>query len=589
MWRMVVYGFGVKIIILKIKSCFMPGRMCITNWTINTLQFHFQYDFKGKPYFTRKMRILLLPALLFLPFLLLAQRAIPRLSQIDVQHYTFQLVLSDETNEIEGTALLDIRFLQPLDTLVLDLVAQNEEGLGMQVMEVLAEGQPLTFRHEGEQLHIALNTGAKSGAHQQFSIRYTGTPADGLIIAQNKYGDRTFFGDNWPDRAHHYLPCVDHPSDKATVAFVITAPDHYQVVGSGLQMEELNLDKDTKLTFWQMDTPIPMKVAVFGAAQFGVSRAGEIAGIPVTSWVYPENRTEGYQDYGQATEVLQFFIDSIGPYSYPKLANVQSKTRYGGMENASNIFYFENSVTGGQDHEDLIAHEVAHQWFGNSVTEGNWHHIWLSEGFATYGANLYIEHKYGRDAMAKRLITERQQVLQFARQSNRPIIDTLITNWNRLLNANAYQKGNWVLHMLRHKVGEQAFWAGLRGYYKAYQNRNALTRDFQRAMELASGQDLGNFFYQWLHQPGVPELGVEWTWSRKNGLKLNMVQLRADVAYSLPLDIAAEGADGAIKKWTVEINQDQQTITLPCQFEPKRIWLDPDTWLLFSAELKRVD
>lgn len=534
------------------------------------------------------MRIFLPVALLCSPLLLLAQAAIPRLSQIDVQHYTFQLELNDENDTIQGSALMDIRFLQAMDTLVLDLVAEETGRGGMRVLEVMDAGVRLPFHHDGSQLRIVLSDPPVQGEVKQFTVRYAGVPADGLIIAENKYGDRTFFGDNWPNRAHHYLPCVDHPSDKATVAFVIIAPDHYQVVGSGIQMEELNLDKETKLTFWRMDTPIPTKVAVFGAAQFAVSRAGEIEGVPVTSWVYPDNRAEGYQDYSQATEILQFFIDSIGPYSYPKLANVQSKTRYGGMENASNIFYFENSVTGGQDHEDLIAHEIAHQWFGNSVTEGNWHHIWLSESFATYGANLYMEHKYGQDAMIKRLLTERQQVLQFSRQTDRPIIDTRVKDWNRLLNANTYQKGNWVLHMLRHKIGEQTFWSGLRGYYKAHQNGNALTKDFQEAMEIASGQDLDNFFYQWLYQPGVPEIGVNWSWSKKNGLELEIGQMQKDATYSFPLDIAAEDSDGNLEIWTVNVDQGRQTFELPCSFNPTRLWLDPATKLLFSAELKRT-
>ncbi|NRA48845.1 MAG: M1 family peptidase, partial [Phaeodactylibacter sp.] len=232
---------------------------------------------------------------------------------------------------------------------------------------------------------------------------------------------------------------------------------------------------------------------------------------------------------------------------------------------------------------------LAHQWFGNSVTEANWHHIWLSEGFATYGANLYIEHKYGRDEMAKRLISERQQVLQFASRFNRPVIDTLVTNWNRLLNANSYQKGNWVLHMLRHKVGEYAFWSGLRSYYETYQNSNALTKDFQKIMEASSGQNLGNFFYQWLYQPGVPELKVNWSWNKKQQLILEVTQLREDALYEFPLDIAVEGAEGQQQKWTVKLDSDQKQIELPCSFEPARLWLDPDTWLLFKAELVRLD
>lgn len=534
------------------------------------------------------MRILPVLALL-VPILLTAQRSIPRLSQLDVQHYTFQLVLRDDTDQIKGGALVTTRYLASVDTLVLDLVAPQGDGKGMAVLEVLEDGEKIPFEHRGEQLHIALPSPPSAEEERQYSITYEGIPADGLIIAENKYGDRTFFGDNWPNRAHHWLPCIDHPSDKATVEFVVTAPSHYQVVGSGLELEELNISESTKLTRWRTAVPIPMKVAVIGAAQFAVSRSGEVAGVPVSSWVFPENRIEGYRDYSMAEAVLQFFVDSIGPYAYPKLANVQSKTRYGGMENASNIFYFENSVTGGQDHEDLIAHEVMHQWFGNSVTEQNWHHLWLSEGFATYGANLYIEHQYGRDEMAKRLISERQQVLQFARRYDRPVIDTLVTDWNRLLNANSYQKGGWVLHMLRRRVGEKAFWAGLRAYYETYKNSNALTHDFREVMELSSGQDLSRFFDQWLYRPGVPELGLEWSWNRKEGLQASVVQMQDAPPYALTLDIAANGPDGQIAEWTVSLEETRREFSLPCSFEPQRLRLDPHTWLLFRAELKQRD
>jgi len=329
-----------------------------------------------------------------------------------------------------------------------------------------------------------------------------------------------------------------------------------------------------------------MKVAVIGAAQFGVQQAGMVGDIPVSSWVYPGNRQAGYHDFEPAMEVLAFFMEAIGPYPYEKLANVQSKTRYGGMENASNIFYFEQSVTGGQDHIDLIAHEVAHQWFGNSVTEGNWHHIWLSEGFATYGANLYMEHAYGRDEMAMRLISERQQVLVFGKRSPRPIVDTTVTDWNNLLNPNSYQKAGWVLHMLRRQVGEVAFWKGLRQYYATYKNENALTADFQAVMEKVSGMELDDFFQQWLYQPGLPEIEVEWSYEN-NELTLDIRQVQSGEAFDFSLDVLAESQDREEQTWTIEIDRSQQSFSLPCRVKPERIWLDPDTWLLFSANLRR--
>lgn len=192
------------------------------------------------------------------------------------------------------------------------------------------------------------------------------------------------------------------------VVFVIIVLDYYQVVGFGLQLEEFNFDQEIKFIFWWMDMFIFIKVVVFGVVQFVVSWAGEVVGIFVSSWVYFENWMEGYQDYVQVMEVLQFFIDFIGLYFYLKLVNVQFKICYGGMENVSNIFYFENFVIGGQDYEDFIVYEVVYQWFGNSVMEGNWYYIWLSEGFVIYGVNFYIEYKYGWDVMVKWLFIECQ-------------------------------------------------------------------------------------------------------------------------------------------------------------------------------------
>ena len=521
--------------------------------------------------------------LLCCSFLATAQPTIPRLGQLDVQHYTFQLELSDDTDQVTASADIRIRFLQPLSSFTLDLVKRGAGGKGMSVLAIREGDTPVEYRHEGEALSLFPKPAVKAGEERTFQILYQGTPADGLIIDKNKYGDRTFFGDNWPNRAHHWLPCVDHPSDKATVDFIVTAPDHYQVVANGIQLEETNLDDERKLTHWKEEVPLPIKVAVIGAARFGVQFAGEAAGIPVSSWVYRQDREAGFYDYSLAVEVLQFFIDYIGPYPYRKLANVQSKTRYGGMENASNIFYYENSVDGTRSEEALIAHEVAHQWFGNSASEQNWFHIWLSEGFATYGADLYMEQKYGRARLVERLQSERQQVVTFSGRTMAPVVDTTITDWNALLNPNSYQKGAWVLHMLRHKIGEQAFWNGLRQYYASFRGGNALTEDFQHAMEAVSKQNLSAFFQQWIFRPGQPRLEVKWDKPRRKRLRLVVRQLQEGPAFRFPLDIQAISADGATSQtWTIDVKEKSMEAIVKCKFEPGQLILDPDTWLLFS-------
>ncbi len=527
----------------------------------------------------KKLHLLLL--WLSLPILLSAQDHYERLETIDVQHYVFNLELTDASNEIKGSAQIRIRFRKMTDTFTLDLVKKNGTE-GMTVTSVLEDGQVVDFQHTGENIRVQISQ-TEADEIRTYEINYQGIPADGLVIGKNKFGDRTFFGDNWPNRARHWLPTVDHPSDKASVEFIVTAPEHYQVIANGLQVEETNLPDGMKLTHWSETVLLPTKVMVIGVAPFAVQLAGATHDIPVTSWVFPENREEGFYDYAQAVSVLDWFIDHVAPYPYQKLANVQSKTRYGGMENASNIFYFENSVTGNREREALIAHEIAHQWFGNSASEANWHHVWLSEGFATYTTDLYFESVHGRDNFVERMESERQQVITFANRRLAPIVDTTIENYNQVLNANSYQKGAWVLHMLRHEVGDEAFWAGIRTYYDRYQYSNALTKDLQAVMEEVSGQDLEGFFRQWIFQPGHPKLQVSWSYDAANKMiNLQVEQTQPDVLFQFPLDISV-----GEKVVTFEVHQRRQAFTILADEAPDALRLDPRVWLLFEAKINQ--
>ncbi len=503
---------------------------------------------------------------------------------IDVMHYAFGLTLTDDSNIIEGHATVTVQFkATDVTSFALDLVD------AMSVSDVRLGDVLVPFEHRDNRLYMTLPVTPELGAHHTFSIRYAGEPQDGLIISENRYGDRTFFGDNWPNRARHWLPTIDHPSDKATVEWMITAPAHYQVVGTGDLVEETNLDDTTRLTHWRTKVPIPTKVMVMGAARFAVQYVDDVAGIPVSSWVYPQDRDPGFFDYARAERVLQFFVNRVGPYPYEKLANVQSKTRYGGMENASNIFYNEGSVTGTRRSEGLIAHEVAHQWFGNSVSEADWNHIWLSEGFATYFTQLYLENAYGRDRLVEGMARARASVVRFhGRAPNLAVVDESITNPNQLLSANSYQKGGWILHMLRREVGDEAFWDGIQRYYTRYRDGNALTEQFRDEVETASGQDLDAFFAQWAYTPGHPVFDGTWTYSvDTQTLTLSLEQTQDGPAFSTPLDLGLVAADGTVQVETVDLTQRAQTITLNIPAAPTEIVLDPNTWLLFEGSVRK--
>ncbi|MDL5050110.1 hypothetical protein QQ054_29310 [Oscillatoria amoena NRMC-F 0135] len=196
----------------------------------------------------------------------------------------------------------------------------------MTVNEVRVGNRQAIFVHKSNRLKILLPAEVPAGNEIHFTINYSGIPQDGLIISKNKFGDRTFFGDNWPDRARNWLPAIDHPYDKAKVEFIVVAPPHYDVIANGIQLEQSFLNNKQKLTHWREEVDIPTKVMVIGVARFTIRREGTVGTIPVESWVYPQNKDEGFTDYQPAVKVLDFFTRFIGPYPYEKLANVQSTT-----------------------------------------------------------------------------------------------------------------------------------------------------------------------------------------------------------------------------------------------------------------------
>ncbi|MBS1564783.1 MAG: M1 family peptidase, partial [Bacteroidetes bacterium] len=238
----------------------------------------------------------LLPALLlFLYHFSSAQATDPRRELLDIEHYRFNITLTDDNDSIRGEAVVSVKFLRDQQAFDLDLVGAKPDGKGMTVSSVMEGDAKIHFSQTEGKLHI--DAGGNTGDTHWFIIRYAGVPADGLIIAKNKYGHRTFFADNWPDRAHHWFPCVDHPSDKASVEFIVTAPEHYQVVSNGVKLEETNLPGHMRLTHWQETVALPTKIMVIGVADFAVGYAGDAAGVPVYSWVYPEDREKGFYDY----------------------------------------------------------------------------------------------------------------------------------------------------------------------------------------------------------------------------------------------------------------------------------------------------
>ncbi len=531
----------------------------------------------------------------------------PKNPAIDALNYAFALTLSDETDVISGEATIDLRFLEAgIEEVRLDLIEENPEGTGMRVQAVTGADGPLEFEHRDNALYISLATPTEAGERRRITVAYEGIPATGLIIGPNKHGDRTFFSDNWPNKARNWLPTIDHPYDKATSELIVTAPAHYQVISNGLLIEETDLLDGTRRSHWKQSVPIATWLYSLGVARFAVQTVDFFRGIPIQTWVYAQDRDAGFHDFAVPTkQAMEFYEDMVGPYSYEKLANVQSNSVGGGMEAATAIFYGDASVTGERDvrWRNVIIHEVAHQWFGNSVTEYDWDDIWLSEGFATYFTLLFIEHQYGRDEFIERLKVSRDRIRDFmaVNPDYRVVHDNLSDMGLVTSGPGTYQKGSWTLHMLRGVVGEDAFWAGVQAYYREFRDGSATTADFRRAMEEASGLDLRTFFDQWLYRGGWLEYEGGWSYDAAAGaihVDLRQTQderytfrMPVEIAIHLPPDGPLEGGvHGATRPprfEVIDVEGREGRFTIPVPAEPLDVVFDPNTWLLMDAAFER--
>lgn len=542
----------------------------------------------------RRVAFRLTALFLLIPTLLTAD-TYPRQPGVDAVHYVFRLTLSDASDEIVGETTVTVKLLQDLvGDLTLDL-ASASAGRGMTVQSVRRGGpmeipgpasDAIMFTHMDNRLRLVLPPQTKAGQELTFTVRYRGFPKEGIEIGPNMHGERSFFANNWPNLIRNWLPMIDHPYDKATGEFVVTAPNHYQVVANGLLIEELDLPNHLRQTHWKQSVPIASWLYTLAVSHFSSHLAGVVNGVPIQTWVFPQDRDTGLKLFeDESRRALLFFSAQIGPYSYEKLANVQAAGFSGGTEYASAIFYGEKGVSSGRA---PVVHEIAHQWFGDSVTESDWDDVWLSEGFATYFALLFTEHDEGRDAFVDGLKRSREQVLQLTQKMpDTPVIHRNLSDMTKVLNNLVYQKGGWTLHMLRNEVGTENFWTAIREYYRRYRNTNTSTAELRAIFEQVSGKNLEWFFSQWLTRPGVPKIEGSWSYDAiKQVVTVTVTQSQVAAAYRVKLDVGIVARAGDLPRVeTIDMTSKQGVYTFASDTVPAAVTLDPNTALLMEAGL----
>ena len=509
---------------------------------------------------------------------------------IDVLAYDFRVEFpaTGVPDVVRFTATTTARRQVGVRQVALDLVA------GMQVDSTTVNDGKVSFTRSGDSVRVTLPAGQDDTV--RIAVHYHGLPTDGLIIRRDSALGWTAFGDNFPDRARQWLAVVDHPSDKALVRWDVIAPASHRVIANGRLLEETPdqapIATRRVRTRWATERPIYPSVMVIGVAPFAVVAladstcvTGELPGcIRQSVWTMPSQRAFVPGHFARAGDIVALFSRLAGPYPYEKLAHVASSTRYGGMENAGAIFYADNLFTPDGPSEELIAHETAHQWFGDAVTTREWPHVWLSEGFATYFTALWVEHARGNAALVSHMSDMRAKVLASPITTQKPIVDEGLDDVSRVLNTNVYQKAGFVLHMLRREIGDSAFFSGIRSYYLAHRHGNAVTAELQAEFERAAGRPLDWFFAQWMTRVGIADVRPSWRWdAARRVLVVTVAQSTKSAPYRLSLSIDVTGADGATQRVRMNVPaQPTSTVDVPVALTamPRSVSFDPDVSLL---------
>lgn len=505
---------------------------------------------------------------------------------VDVQRYTIDLKIIPSMTRIEGAVRIQA-LAQSAGLTVLDVDLYDS----MAVTTILKGVTPLTFTRSSNVLHVTLDRAYAVGETVDFRISYAGTPP---VVG---YGSFTFLTHGSPAQpiiaslsedvyAPTWWSCIDKPADKAIVDMNLTVPAPLVGVSNGHLAATITNGDGTSTFQWRSSYPISpylVSVAVSNYATFTDAYTPVTGGPPmlVQHWVFPEHLALAQTDLSVTVPQLTFFSNLFGEYPFVDEKYGHAIFKFGGgMEHQTATSYGAGLITGDHRYDWIVAHEMAHQWWGDSVTLSNWKETWLNEGFASYAEALWWEHIDGPAGL-------KAYMEGF---DTRPFCGTLADpgvcdNFGHTV----YDKGAWVLHMLRHVVGDSAFFQGLRNYGFDYKYSNATTPDFKQEIESASGRALAGFFDRWVYQQGEPSYRWGWSAAPTPGgwvTHVRIEQIQSGGLFEMPIDLRVSTPTGA-STFVVESTSAAQDFALPplTGGAPTGVELDPDDWILKTATI----
>jgi aminopeptidase N len=429
-------------------------------------------------------------------------------SGYDVQHYTLDLTVQDvSAGELEGITTIDARATESLSSFNLDF-------LGFEIEKISVNGQPADFKHNVQELTITPSTPLAANESFTVEVQYQGSPEDARSGGSFPIGWITFAEGSFvlsePDGASSFYPVNNHPLDKASYTFRVTVPEPFEVGANGVLTEATDNGETTTFVFEARD-PMASYLATINIDEFDIETSQAENGIPIRNY-YPTGLSEEFRKpFERQDEMLVYFGDTFGAYPFEVYGGLVIDREFGAALETQTLSIFSISMldsSGRASAEEVVAHELAHQWFGNSVSLADWRDIWLNESFATYAQVLWLEHTEGRQALDER-IREMYRVVLENRDSMSPPGEPPADG---LFNLGVYYWGALCLHALRLEVGEATFFEILKTYHERFKGGNVRTADFIAVAEEVSGKELSAFFDSWLYSGDlapIPALGLE--------------------------------------------------------------------------------
>jgi len=501
----------------------------------------------------------------------------------DCEHVRLELVLDFGARRLRGEVRHAIAATRLLETLDLDFTDS------LHVLRVRLGGREALFRHEGRKLLIEMDPPLPPGAREEVRISYAGRPPrDGLLgfSFQSRDGVPAAYTLSEPSSASSWWPCKDVPDDKVTAEIVLTVPDTLYAGSNGLLVSDEADDavEGRRIMTWREDYPIApylISVACTNYEPFtDTYRSADGRTLPLLYLPYPEHREAAERSWGRIPLMLAAFEERFGPYPFHGEKYGMAEFSWGGaMENQTLTSYGEYLVDGTDANDWVVAHELAHQWWGNMVTLASWEHMWLNEGFARYSEALWYESQSGGEAYR-----------EWIRSMWRPPewFPGALVPPDYIFNATVYLKGAWVLHMLRGVLGDRLFFQGLRSWGESHAFANATTEDLVSLFQEVSNRDLGWFFDRWVYGTGMPAYDLFWSLAAGDSwpiLELRVEQIQPEPPFSMPIEIEIQDSERTYRV-SIQDSLRSQTFRIPVRLAPAAIRFDPDDWIL--KELRMV-